>query len=109
MSAISTGNLGAINLAGSLAGTQRKDTDSDRNKAEAADRSFQIDQKATQTHSSEDVVETDLSADRDADGRYLPGERKPQPESEEPLGDEETAARAGDVSGERGRRLDLQV
>ena len=69
MSSIGSGNIGALNLAGSLAGTQKSSgTQTNDNKAEAAAQKFQLDQKAL-SEKTQDVAEADLSPDRDADGR----------------------------------------
>ncbi|MAT14856.1 MAG: hypothetical protein CMJ46_06245 [Planctomyces sp.] len=69
MSSIGSGNIGAFNLAGSIAGTQKTaGSQTNDNKAEAAAQKFQLDQKAL-SEKTQDVAEADLSPDRDADGR----------------------------------------
>ncbi|MEZ6044617.1 MAG: hypothetical protein R3C11_03350 [Planctomycetaceae bacterium] len=69
MSSIGSGNIGAFNIAGSLAGTQKSNgAQTNDNKAEAAAQKFQLDQKDL-ANKTQDVSEADLSPDRDADGR----------------------------------------
>jgi len=106
MSILGPANLGMLNLAGSVAGAQRTSAaEADRTREAAAERSFQIDQKTMSARSLSDVGETDLSPERDADGRlpYGGGPSEPQPE----LLDEPRCS--SDPSGERGRSLDLRA
>ena len=111
MSAIGPGSIGALNIAGSFAGSQRSsETQTDRAKAESADQKFQIDQKAMSAHSLGDVAETDLSAERDPDGRMPYGELAEKRDSAEL--EEERRLRSGgseDAFGERGGSLDLEA
>ncbi len=115
MSSIGPGNIGAFNLVGSFAGAQRADADADRAKAESADRKFQVDQREFSAHSLDDVTETELSSDRDADGRQLYSDVAGQPDAEHgELPDEDSTHSAGkgvrtDAFGERGRLLDLEA
>ena len=111
MSAIGPGSIGALNLAGSLAGSQRNGAEADRIKSDAAERKFQIDQREMSAHSLDDVSETGLSADRDADGRQLHGESPEQGQTtdEMPSRPAKTLRRGQDALGERGRLLDLEA
>ncbi len=114
MSTIGPGSIGALNLAGSFAGAQRTEADADRTKEAAAGRKFKIDQQAMSAHESDDVAETDLSADRDADGHYLPGERADQQTTDDRAADAakqhaDRMRRAADANGERGTALDLDA
>ena len=114
MSAIGPGNIGALNIAGSFAGAQRTEAEADRTKEAAAGRKFKIDQQAMSAHGSDDVAETDLSADRDADGHYLPGERTDQQTADDRSADNakqqaDRIRRAADANGERGTTLDLNA
>jgi|GEM_PF-5899392 len=117
MSAIGSGNLGAVNLAGSLAGAQRTNSESDRVKEEAAKRNFQIDQKAMSANSLEDVGQTDQATDRDADGRMAYSDDETDLEnrantesakSEEDL-EVKTKRKSADAFGEKGTTLDIEA
>jgi hypothetical protein len=113
MTTIGPGSLGALNLVGSLAGAQRRDADVDRAKSESAERKFQIDQKAMSAHSLGDLAETELSSERDADGRLPysePQTRNGQGgESAEHDSRSPQRRRSQDASGETGRLLDLEA
>ncbi|HID22971.1 MAG TPA: hypothetical protein EYP14_11305 [Planctomycetaceae bacterium] len=108
MSAIGPGTLGALNVAGSAAGAQHSQAHVDRTREESAQRTFQVDQQLLSSRDVDDVAETLLSRDRDADGR-LPYE----PPAEGSAEDEETtppsSKRSPDAFGERGRALDLEA
>ena len=110
MSAIGPGSIGALNLAGSIAGVQRNNGDKDAAKAQAADKQFQIDQKTMSSKGMDDVAEADLNSDRDTDGRE-PYDDVPQ--HEERAEDESPSAGVRrpslDADGERGASLDLQA
>ena len=109
MSAIGPGNIGALNLAGSAAGAQRAEADTNQNRADAAGRKFQIDQKKLSSQSLDDVAETELSSERDPDGR-LPYERNHSEQSERDNSDaKEKSDRAPDAFGDRGNSLDLEA
>lgn len=110
MSSIGATNIGAMNLAGSAAGTQRGGTDSDRVAQNAANQKAVGDRNAQSARALGDVSETDLSADRDADGRGPFGSMS-RPEAE-PDGDDSAVPRrqqTPDASGERGNSLDLRA
>ncbi len=110
MSAIGPGNIGSLNLAGSFAGAQRSDADTDRNKASSAEQKFQIDQRTMSSHSTGDVAEADFSSERDADGRLsYPETPRPDDESEDPDESQEQRRRALDVLDGRGTSLDLEA
>ena len=115
MSAIGPGSLGAINMAGSLAGSQRNTGEADGLKQRSSERSFQIERKAAAAHSLEDVGETDSTPDRDADGR------QPFANADDETTETETAIstatsqsppgkhRSTDALEERGNVLDLDA
>lgn len=102
----------ALNIAGSLAASQRVDADVDRMKSDAAGKQSQASQTALASDKLADVGETEMSADRDADGTLFYSESET---SESPLdaADDEplkaTPARSFDADGERGRQLDLDA
>ena len=109
MSSIGFTNLGAITLAGSAAGAQGNAADTDEIKQAGADKKSAADRNAQAARALGDVAETDLSSDRDADGRqpFVPGSRHGKKDA----GNEETGKshRPVDVSGERGNALDLEA
>lgn len=110
MSILGPGNIGALNLAGSIAGTQRNGAAADREKEVAADRNNQINQQAQAAHNHEDIAETDLNADRDADGRLLYAEAPGSGEAGETSEDApKDPLRPTDAFGERGNTLDLEA
>ena len=107
MSSIGPGNIGALNLAGSFAGARRGEVNTDRDKASSAEQKFKLDQQAM---SLDDVAETELSSERDADGR-LPYTQMTPPEapSEEDQEQQSQPLPAPDAFGERGASLDLEA
>jgi len=117
MSAIGPGNLGAVNLAGSLAGAQRTNAESDRVKEQASQRDSQINRKAMSANSLEDVGQTDHTADRDADGRMAYAydeedlENRADDEETEPQAEStlQKNRRSEDVFGEKGTSLDIEA
>lgn len=109
MSAIGPGSIGALNLAGSVAGTQRAQTDSKEIKSDAAAAQFQIDQRSLSARGLDDVAESEMSPDRDADGRQLFGGAPHQDSDEEPRPDsQQHGPRNSDALGERGNSIDLE-
>ncbi|NOX56811.1 MAG: hypothetical protein GXP27_20690 [Planctomycetes bacterium] len=108
MSAIGPGTLGALNVAGSVAGTQQPQAHTDRAREESAQRAFQIDQLLLSSRDVDDVAETALSRDRDADGR-LPYEPQGQPSADDENAESKSSKRSPDAFGERGRALDLEA
>jgi hypothetical protein len=111
VSTVNTGNLSSINLAGSLAGALRNNSTEGESKAAAADRKFQLDQKAMSARSLGDIAEADRSADRDADGRqaYQRPDRPGAVEEQDSGETQRNAPPAPDAFGERGSRLDLEA
>lgn len=115
MSSIGPGSLGAINLAGSLAGAQRNTGDADRLKQSAAQRNASVDLNEKAAQSIQGIGETDESADRDADGRspydFVDGDEHSASDSEDPSRTTTPPARlrAEDVDGNRGVHLDLEA
>ena len=114
MSIIGPGNVGALNLAGSLAGSQRNNANADSIKQQGSERKFQIDRQEATAHSLEDVGETETSPERDADGRMPFAEEQgdtPQATGELVQNRDETPEpnRSVDAFGERGGALDLEA
>lgn len=108
MSAIGSPGLGAINLAGSLAGVQQNEASSDRVKESNSARKFQVDQQSMSAESMGDVSDPDFSADRDPDGRQSSVPSRSGRGKEESLSS--TGSRhAPDAFGERGTLLDLDA
>jgi hypothetical protein len=112
-SAIGTGNVGPLNLAGSFAGVQRASADPDRDKAESAVQKFQADQQALAAHGLSDVAEAELTGDRDADGQSAFGsDRSDSSEPANPPHDhapKQQGRRAPDAMEERRTVLDLEA
>ena len=119
MSVIGPGNLGALNIAGSLAGSgaQKTNATDGELKQNAANRSAQINRDATTAHATEDVGETESAPERDADGRLPFGdveqdesvESTNDPQSEAGQSKNGTTRRSVDAFGERGSVLDLDA
>lgn len=105
---IGPGSLGAINLAGSVAGSQRNAADADRVKERSAERNVQSDLKALAAKSLDDVGQADESHDRDADGRTPFGGNESPPTDVDESGRPSNHHRAGDPDGVCGRLLDLE-
>ena len=110
MSAIG-GNIGSLNIVGSLAGAQRNNAADGELKTAAAERQFQLDQKAMSAKSLGDVAQMDHSSDRDADGRmpYQAPERTPAAAEQDENKSRQSVRHAPDALGERGCRLDLEA
>ena len=111
MSTIGAGSIGVLNLAGSLAGAQRNNATADQARGDAAEKSFQIDKARLTAQSMGDISDPELSSDRDADGR-LPYDapRRPDALAEEGVDAMKKAPISViDLSGERGRMLDIQA
>ena len=113
MSVIGPGSLGAFNLAGSVAGSQRNNSGEDRVKETSSDRKFQADQRTMSANSLEDVSETDLLSERDPDGRlpYSAFEHEEQDSLELSTTDQSSrqSRRNSDAFGERGISLDVEA
>jgi hypothetical protein len=113
MSVIGPGSLGAFNLAGSVAGSQRNNSGEDRLKETSADRKIQADQRTMSASSLEDVAETDLLSERDPDGRlpYSSLEHEEQDSLELSTTDQPShqSRRNLDAFGERGISLDVEA
>jgi hypothetical protein len=114
MSVIGPGSLGAINLAGSVAGAvQPSAAEADRAKTSAAQRNAAADVQALASRSLEGVGQADESADRDADGRmplgYSDAESDDSVEEDDPGQGRNNRLRVADADGVRGRRLDLDA
>lgn len=116
MSIIGPGSLGAINLAGSVAGAQRNAAaESGQLRETAGQRQSQADLKALASKSLDDVGETDQSTDRDADGR-MPFDDGGYPHDIAKTTDDSHEAKqrsvghlAPDADGTRGGLLDLEA
>ena len=70
MSSISTGSVGAMGIAGSLAAANRAKSESTSAKADSAAQKFKVDQAAN-SETAGSIADTDMDQDRDADGRRL--------------------------------------
>lgn len=81
MSSIGATNFSAITIASSASGGQQARPGQNSAKAAAASQDFRSNMETKASHALEDVEETTLNADRDADGFYLPD----HPEGEEEL------------------------
>ena len=116
MSVLGTGGLGAVNLAGSLAGAQRNAGAAGQISQQAAERNAEIGRNAAAVRTLEDVGETNSTPDRDADGRLAYGHAEDEldPEQDE-TGSTASAVssrrehRGEDAFGDRGRSLDLDA
>ncbi|GAB4154067.1 MAG: hypothetical protein Tsb009_30590 [Planctomycetaceae bacterium] len=109
------GNISSLNLASSLAGSQRNTAASDEIKQQASERKFQIDRDAATAHSLEDVGETETNPERDADGRMpmgyddIPPDVEAHDEQEQDSEEKTLHRRSVDATGERGRLLDVEA
>jgi hypothetical protein len=113
--------MAALNLAGSVAGSQRIAGDTDNAKESASARSRQIDQQSREGAALEDVSDAEFSSDRDPDGRqhYQQSLSEEQdPRNDDPhdrsfhsgfRGLDRDPHRAADAFGERGNSLDLEA
>src|SRR5262245_20614476 len=109
MSAIGSGSIGVFNIAGSIAGAQRNNATANEARAEAAEKSFQLDAATLTAQANGDISEPELSSERDADGRmpYEPERRTDEKEKVSEL--IEAGRRSTDLSGDLGNTLDLKV
>ncbi|TWU09098.1 hypothetical protein CA54_43380 [Symmachiella macrocystis] len=112
MSSIGPSNPAAFNLASSFAGAQRTTSQQEESKAQQAAQKFQVEQTEA---IDKDVVEADLDADRDADGRQSweasPGgsHLEEQQDASDSKTAEKTTKHATDALGLRGGRLDVDA
>ena len=109
MSAIGGGSIGALNLAGSVAGAQRNQATADQSRAEASGKAFQVDAARMSAQLNGDVSEPELSSDRDADGRLPYEEAAGHPEREPDQPEGEPVRRSADATGVLGNALDLEA
>jgi hypothetical protein len=111
MSSIGLTNIGAgaLNLAGSAAGTQRSGADTDSVKKNGADQKATADRNAQSAQTLNDVAEADLSSDRDADGRQPFGLLSRPETDEESEENRPKTLQTPDATGERGNALDLEA
>lgn len=110
MTAIGSGNIGALNLVGSFAGAQRNNATANEASAQAAEKAFQIDAARLTAQTNGDVSETELSSERDADGRMPYEQEHPQSEKQnEEAANLNALRRSSDAAGELGNSLDLQA
>jgi hypothetical protein len=117
MSVIGPGTLGAINLAGSIAGGTRTSAgETDRLRESSSQRDAEANLQALAAQSLDDVAQADQTADRDADGRMPLGfaDRESPAEPAEFEDDDlprgmRQRIRPKDAEGVRGRRLDLEA
>jgi len=114
MSTIGSG-IGAAPLASSAAGAQQNRTDANHVKAAAAEQAFRIGQQEMTSRSLDSVGQSDVTPDRDADGRQgydHPADSGSEDEFEanpEDSGLPQPAAHATDVFGILGQTLDLEA
>ena len=116
MSVIGPGNLGAINLAGSLAGAQQNQAaEAGQARQTASQRAGAADLKEMTSKALDGVDAADQSAERDADGR-MPyagtGDDQTAEQADTVRPQQPGSARgprAKDATGDRGRTLDLEA
>ena len=110
MSSIGASNLPMVSLAGSLAHSQRADAEAERLRPGSQQRVVQSEAARATSEAQQDVSRTDLSGDRDPEGR-LPWEVAPETGTaiiaDEPP--QRELPRAPDLAGERGTVLDLDA
>ena len=113
MSVLGPGSLGSLNLASSVAGSQRNNSAEDRLKETSSDRKFQTDQRTLSVKSLQDVSETDLHSERDPDGRLLySSEEQEEQEAPESFTTDQSSRqsrRNSDAFSERGISLDVEA
>ncbi|MBR9800859.1 MAG: hypothetical protein ACE37I_16380 [Rubinisphaera brasiliensis] len=114
MSGFGISNLPALSLPSSVAGGQQARPGQDAARNEAAGQDFRSTLKALSAKTSGDVADPELSADRDADGRYLPGFTEEHPDHDQQTSSDSSSAsgeahRSRDVDGQIGRFLDLDA
>src|SRR4051812_6409254 len=105
MMSIGPGGIGGFQIAGSIAGTQANQANSDRLKAEQAARDAKIEQQQFAAGEQQEQQDADVSADRDPDGR-MPYSA-PDHSDGHPAGDQapESKALADDPDEELGKTL----
>jgi len=110
MSLIGAASIGALNLAGSVAGTQRGKVDNESVTRNAANQKAASDRDQQSARALGDVSEADLSSDRDADGRQPYGHlsRSAEETGHDHASDPSKRQRILDALGEREITLDLQ-
>lgn len=116
MSGFGISNLTAVSLPSSVAGGQQARPGQDAARNEAAGQDFRSTLKALSAKTSGDVADPELSADRDADGRNLPGfddetaeDLAAESRSGENASPSAEPRRTSDVDGMVGRFLDLDA
>ena len=113
MSTIGSVSVGAMNIAGSVSGAQKPEADSSQTKAEAAAQKFQLDRQSMSASNLDDVSQTELSSERDADGRQawdFSGEPNDADAQRQDAGQSaQNSRRSVDATGELGQRLDLDA
>ena len=111
MSSIGAASIGGLNLAGSVAGTQRGGVDNKSVTQNAANQKAASDRADQSARALGDVSEADLSSDRDADGRQPYGRlsRPAEDTGHDQASESDKRHRISDALGERGNSLDLQA
>lgn len=109
MSAIGSGSIGVFNIAGSIAGAQRNHATANEARAEAAEKSFQLDADKLTARANGEISDPELSSERDADGRMPYEAERHTDEKAQESELIEAGRRSPDVSGDLGNSLDLQV
>lgn len=113
MSVLGSGNLPAVGLAGSAAGSQQRPAAlTDRDKADQSLQKLKADSARLASRDLDDSVETDFShgqvSDRDSDGR-LPWQGPGGRSSDQPTPESPSEPRAKDARDERGQSLDVDA
>ncbi len=112
MSSFGVTNFPAISIASSVAGGQQARPGQDSAKAAAASQDFRSNLQAKEASAVEDVGETSLETDRDADGFYLPDQpenENEQQSSEKPKDSTASSHRSVDPDQMIGTHLDLDA
>ncbi len=112
MSSIGATNFPAISIASSVAGGQQARPGKDSAKAAAASQDFRSNLQAKEARAVEDVGETTLETDRDADGYYLPDHPENENREQTPEQQKKTTTstrRSIDPDQMIGTHLDLDV
>jgi hypothetical protein len=117
MSGLGFNSLPTQNILSSLAGTQRSDLAQTQARSEATQNQNSQSLQKSSALKAEDVVEMNMDADRDADGRYFPGEgedgqqqQQSQEDNQQPLTDAtliQPAVDPNDTDGYIGTQLNL--
>lgn len=116
MSSIGVGNVGSVHLAGSVSGGQQVKAERDQAKADSSRQDFKATLESISSQHAENVDETSLGADRDADGRRMDdgfSDTESQSDHDTPTNSATQPVnqvnKSQDAFGERGVNLDLEA